>query len=379
MTSRGPLPRPRVPLARRVLFADRRRGALTVAGVAAALLLVLVLDAIFAGALRRVTAYVRTSPADVLVSQAGVRTMHMSYSNVPSGTVTRVAAVPGAAWAAPIAFAAGALIGGPEGQQLTYLIGYDPATGRGGPVRITTGHTPGLGETVVDSLAAEQLGLRVGGTAVVAGTRLRIVGLTGGGTSITNTTTFVSLAEFTAMRGPTVSYVLVRAAPEVSADALAQRVAAEVPGVMVQTRAQFVASEARIVTDMSADLIRLMALIGLVIALAVIALGLLTTTLARLREYAVLKALGATTGRLAGIVVGQVGWIVGLALTAATLTALALAAVLPAALPTVQLVVTPGSVVRVGVAALAAGGLAALLPLRRVARVDPATAFREAR
>lgn len=369
----------RVPVARRVLFADLRRGVLTVAGVAAALLLVLVLDAIFAGAVRRVTAYIRTSPADVFVSQAGVRTMHMSSSALPPDIAARAAAVPGVAWAAPISFAAGALLAGPDGQQLTYLIGYDPATGRGGPTRISTGRAPGLGETVVDTLAAKQLGLHVGGTATVAGTRLRIVGLTAGGTSITNTTTYVSRVEFTAMRGPATSYLLLRAAPGVAADTLAQRVGAALPTVTVQTRAQFVASEARIVTDMSADLIRLMALIGLVIALAVIALGLLTTTLARLREYAVLKALGATTLRLTGTVAGQVAWIVGLALAAATAAALTLAAALPAALPTVQLAVTPGSVARVGVAALAAGVVAALLPLHRVARIDPATAFREAR
>jgi len=87
-----------VPVGRRVLFADRRRGALTVAGAAAALLLVLVLDAIFAGALARVTAYIRTSPADVFVSQAGVRTMHMSASALPPGAPARVAEVSGVAW-----------------------------------------------------------------------------------------------------------------------------------------------------------------------------------------------------------------------------------------------------------------------------------------
>ena len=369
----------RVPFARRVLFADRRRGVLTVAGVAAALLLVLTLDAIFAGAVQRVTAYIRTSPADVFISQGGVRTMHMSASAVPADTVTRAAQVPGVAWTAPVAFAAGALVASPEGQQLTYLIGYDSATGRGGPTHLTAGRAPGLGEAVVDTLAADQLGLRLGGTAVVSGTPLRIVGLTRGTTSITNTTVFVSRDEFTALRGPTTSYVLVRAAPGTAPDTLAGRLSAALPGLTVQTRDAVRASEARIVTDMSADLIRLMALVGLLIALAVVALGLLTTTLSRLRESAVLTALGASTGRLAATVAAQVVWTVGLALIGATGAALALTRALPSIAPTVQMAVTPGSVIRVGVAALVAGGLAALLPLRRVATVDPATAFREAR
>ena len=75
--------------------------------------------------------------------------------------------------------------------------------------------------------------------------------------------------------------------------AVTDRIEAEVGGVTAQTREQFADSEARIVTDMSADLLRLMSSIGLVIALAVIALGLMTATLNRLRDFAVLKALGA--------------------------------------------------------------------------------------
>jgi putative ABC transport system permease protein len=371
--------RPAVPLARRLLFADRRRGVLTVAGVAAALLLVLTLDAIFAGAVARVTYYIRTSPADVFVSQSGVRTMHMSSSALPADTVGEAAAVPGAAWSAPVAFISGAVLDTAAGGQLSYLVGYDPTTGRGGPPNLVAGRAPGVGEAVVDRLAADRLGLRLGASATVLGTSLRVVGFSDGATSITNTTVFVSLAQFADLRGPTVSYVLVHAAAGTGSDVLARRLSAALPGLTVQTRAEFADSEARVVTDMSADLIRLMALIGLLIALAVVALGLLTTTLSRLRDYAVLKALGASTPRLARIVAGQAGWIIALALAAASGAALLLAAALPVAAPSVQMTVTAGSVTRLGVAALGAGVVAAMLPLRRLATLDAATAFQETR
>lgn len=367
-----------VPVGRRVLFADRRRGALTVVGVAAALLLVLILDAVFAGAIARVTYYIRTSPADVFVSQAGVRTMHMSASALPAAAVARATQVPGVAWAAPISYNSGA-VGGPLGRQLTYLIGYDPATGRGGPATLAAGRAPRAGEAVIDQLAAGQLGLGIGSTATVLGVPLRVSGLSTGGTSITNTTVFVSLAQFAAIRGPALSYLLVRARPGVGADRLARALSDSLPGATVQTRQQFADSEARVVTDMSADLLRLMSLISLLIAVAVIALGLLTSTLARLRDYAVLKALGASTRRLAGTVGSQVLWIVGLGLATATALAVLLAAVLPALAPTVQMTVTAANVARLGVAALVAGTVAALLPLHRLARVDAATAFQESR
>jgi putative ABC transport system permease protein len=368
----------RVPLGRRVLFADGRRGALTIAGVAAALLLVLVVDAIFAGALARVTFYIRTSPADVFVSQAGVRTMHMSASALPTDTASRAASLPGVAWVSPIGYTPGA-VGGPSGRQLAYVIGYDTGTGRGGPDMLVQGRAPGAGETVIDELAADQLGLAIGNTATVLGVPLRVSGLSSGGTSITNTTVYVSLKQYAAQRGPSTSYLLVGADRTVTPDVLASRLASALPGATAQTREQFTGSESRIVTDMSADLLALMSLIALLIALAVIALGLLTSTLARLHDYAVLKALGASTRRLAGTVASQVLWTVTLALAAATGLALLLATALPTIAPTVQLSVTAGSVARVGVAALIAGMIAAQLPLRRLATVDAATAFQESR
>ncbi len=64
----------------------------------------------------------------------------------------------------------------------------------------------------------------------------------------------------------------------------------------VQTRDQFAHEEATLVRDMSADLMQIMSIIGLLIALAVIALTLFTLTLAKLREHAVVKALGGRTG-----------------------------------------------------------------------------------
>ena len=47
-----------------------------------------------------------------------------------------------------------------------------------------------------------------------------------------------------------------------------------------------------------------------------------------------------------------------------------------AATANLEIVITAGSVARTGIGALVVGAAAALLPLRRVLGVDPATAFR---
>jgi putative ABC transport system permease protein len=376
--ARGVRPTGAVPVGRRFLFADRRRATLTVLGVAASLLLVLVLDGIFAGAVDRVTYYIRTSPADVFVSQAGVRTMHMSASTLPADAPDRVAQVSGVAWAAPIAFVSGS-VAGPRGRQLTYLIGYDTRTGRGGPRALVAGRLPGAGEAILDEQAADRLGIGLGDRFTVMGMPVRAVGFSTGGSSITNTSLFVDLAEFARIHDDRVSYVLAGLDAGADSNTVADRIRAEVAGVTVQNREQFAESEARIVTDMSADLLRLMSTIGLVIALAVIALGLMTATLNRLRDFAVLKALGARTPRLARAVAMQVLLTVVLASAVATTVALGLAWLLPTAAPSVQISIAAAAVAQTTAAALLVGLIAALWPLRRIAALDAATAFRETR
>ena len=367
-----------VPVGRRFLFAERRRAALTVLGVAAALLLVLVLRGIFAGAIDQVTRYIRTSPAEVFISQDGVKTMHMSASALPPDAPAQIRSLAGVAWVSPIGFASGS-VSGPQGRQLSYLIGYDTSTGRGGPTELVTGRAPEAGEAIVDEQAAESLGVGLDDAVTVLGVRLRVVGLSSGGSSITNTTVFVAQPEFAKIRGALPSYLLVGTEATADASTVADRIRQAVPGVTVQTREEFSASEARIVTDMSADLLRLMSTIGMLIALAVIALGLMTATLNRIREYAVLKALGATTSRLAGGVTVQVLWTVALASLLAATLALLLSWTLPLLAPAVTISITRGALTQTTLGALAVGLFAALWPLRRIATLDAATAFRETR
>jgi putative ABC transport system permease protein len=366
----------RVPLARRYVFAERRRAAMATVAIAVAFLLVLILDGIFAGAMSQVTAYIRHSPADVIVSQSGVRTMHMSVSSLPEDVTSRVHSVSGVSAAQPIWFASGA-VGSSSGRELSYVIGYTPGE-LGGPTQLVSGHAPAHGEAVLDTVAAGQLGLHLGDQVRVLGTDFRIVGLSSGGTSIVNTTTFISAADFAAIRGASPSYVLVTAQAEVSPGELRDRIAAAVPGVTVQTRDEFASQEALIVSDMSSDILSIGSTIAFVIALAVIGLTLFTLTLARIRDYGVLKAIGARPRRLAGLVIAQAAWSIGLAVVASVALALVVSAVVVRVAPTLDILVTVSSVARVAVAATAIGIFASLLPLRRVLAVDAASAFRRA-
>ncbi len=363
----------RVPVGRRNLFAERRRALLGVAGVGVALLMVLALDGIFAGAMKRVTAYIDTSPADIIVSQRGVKGMHMTSSSLPLSAVEDIRRMKGVSRADPILFETNSLKS-PKARALSYVIGYVPG-GRGGPVTITKGRPPGPGEIVLDESAASKLGVSIGSDVSTLGRSWKVSGFTGGLTNIVNTTAFVRFDDYAAARGTTgtASYILVGA--ESPAGAVAREIEKET-GLTALPRPEFSREEAKLVRDMSTQIMQIMTIAALLIALAVIGLTLYADTLARLREVGVMKALGTRTRRLALIVLSQAAWMAGAAMALSIVLAFALAAVMSRAASNISIEVTAVSIARVAIGAGVVAAIGAVAPLARVARVDPATVFR---
>ena len=89
-----------------------------------------------------------------------------------------------------------------------------------------------------------------------------------------------------------------------------------------------------------------------------------------------IKAIGAGSGRLAGIVIAQAAWTIVLAVAASVSLALVVGRIVEAVAPTITIAIEPSSVLRVAVGAIAIGAISALAPLRRVVAVDPTSAFR---
>ena len=362
-----------VPLARRQLLARRGRSAAGVVGIAVALLLVLALKAIFAGMEGRLTAFIDGSGADVIVAQEGVTTMHMTQSAIPSATVTAINGVTGVAAADGIVYKSAFVESGPNGKSgIVALVG-------GGPVpHLVIGRPPRPGEVVLDRVLADKLGIRAGKTVGVLGARLRVSGEVEGTAAITGSYAFVLRATLQRLlrASGVVSYALVRARPGTTPAALAASIERFVPGVTATTRTSFAASERRVVGDMSTGIVRGMILVGFVIGVAVAGLVAYSSTLAQLRDYGVLRALGLRARRALALVLAQVGALVATGFLLAFALVELLSAVLPSLSPTLVLTVRVGDVVQ---AALVAGGVAgagALVPVLRVLHVEPASVFR---
>jgi putative ABC transport system permease protein len=302
----------------------------------------------------------------------------MVASWLPDSVTDEVRAVEGVTEAMPILYSTDTIAAGEE-RAVAYVIGLPAGASMGGPRDVVEGSARvGPGEIVVDRGFARKAGVTRGDTVTVLGGEARIVGLSQGTASLVNSVAFVPFDDFRAMRGgaPVVSFVLVRVAPGVSADAVAAGIERQVPGVTAQTASVFSIQERRLVMDMSADVISIMNAIGFVVGLAVVALTVYVATLARRREYGVLKALGARNRVLYRVVLLQAvlsvafGFLVGVAF------AVLLAVVVPRAGVGLELAITASSLAKVGLFAAVIAGIAAVLPIRQVSGVDPAVVFR---
>jgi len=360
------------------LVQNKTRLLISVGGVGLALTLVLFFRAVFDGAEGRLTVYIDRAGADVWVSQEGVRTMHMSESALPTSVVEEVRAVPGVEQAVPILYTEGMIEANGE-DYIVYVFGVPPDAPLGGPSRLIDGASvPGPGETIIDHAIASKADLHVGDEVTVLGRELRIARLTYGTSSLVSSVSFVSMEDFARVRGggDVISFVLVKVKPGETPAAVSSRIAEGVGGVTVQTRGEFASQERQLVGDMSADIITIMNTAGYLTGLAVVALTIYIATVGRRREYGVLKAMGVRNSRLYRIVLFQALLTVGVGLVTGVALTLLLSVVIPRFNELIVLSVSMASLLRVAVISALIAGVAALLPARQLAGLEPVTIIR---
>jgi len=242
--------------------------------------------------------------------------------------------------------------------QSVNLIGYRPG-GLGGPGEPITGRgLAGSGQAVVDA----RMKLGVGQTFEVSGHGFRVVGI---------------VADRTLLGGVPNAYITVADAQDVVfggraliGGVLTKGVPTTVPaGYGVYSNAQI--EQASLVQLSSAvSSINNSKFFMWVIAAIIVAALIYVTALERTRDFAVLKALGSSTGLL---FVGLAAQAVAVALAAAVIAAILCNFMTgifaqPVDIPGSAFIVLP-------VSALVVGLLASLAALRRAASVDPAAAF----
>ncbi len=215
------------------------------------------------------------------------------------------------------------------------------------------------GEAVADTAMGLEVGQRVG----VAGRPLQVVGLAEGISYYFAAPTFVVPIE-------DVQAMSFAGQPFATAVATEGIPRSSPPGLQVMSPSEVEEDLARILAS-STQTIGILNVLLLVMAIGIISSIVYLSALERTRDFAVLKATGASSGALlAGLVVQAVALSTVAAVLAAVLARVVLAPLIPFGVD-----VTVSSFVTLAVLALVVGVLASLAGLRQAVRVDPALAF----
>ena len=281
-----------------------------------------------------------------------------------------VAAIDGVTAASPIStFTTAASIGGtPSDVQVFGFVADAP----GAPSGLSDGRLPSAaGEAAVDGG-----GVAIGDVITLdpAGTELTVVGLLRGAQFNAIPTIYTGLDTYDeafAATNPGLPFVPINAVAFDAADpaAVATAIESDVPGVSAYSRDEAVS----LIPGIESISQSFGILVGLTFVIGIVVIGFffLILTVQKLKPFTLLRAIGTSTGRLAATVAIQITLVVLLAsVIAVALTLLAVQG-LNTGLP---VTIEPGLIIGVVLSVWIFSLLAGLLSIRRIARIDPASA-----
>jgi putative ABC transport system permease protein len=360
------------------LAGERTRFAISVAGVAFSVVLVITLRGLYSGVIDEATAYIRSTGADLWVAQAGTPGDFLqSRSILPLSDQGRIARVPGVARVSPLlSRPVGLTIGGRDAD--LFLLGIAPGGDVGWPSAVRrTAEPPERGQLIVDRVFAKNFGVNEGDRLPIGPRGLEVAKVVSGGNAFAYQFAWANLADVTEMAGVEdfVSYFLVNADGN-AAPAVAQRIPQDVPGTQVFAGTELADRNADNLREGFLPLLWVLVIVAFVVGTIIIGLIIYTATLEKSREYGVLKAIGFSNRRLYALVFQQAL----LAATAGFLLGCGLGVILgPAIERFVPVFVTSIRWADIVFAAAGAFGMAILasfIPARPVTRLDPAVVFR---
>ncbi|MFQ5871498.1 MAG: ABC transporter permease [Candidatus Geothermarchaeales archaeon] len=364
-----------VSVARKNLFEEKTRFIISVSGLAFAVLLILLITGIMGGVTIAAVAHSERTEADIWVGEKGTTVIGRT-SVVPANLQARIRDVEGVRDVHPIITSMFAVKTGDEEAGII-LVGYDPNSNVGGPWKMAEGTSKLVaGQTIIDRTFASMYGFSVGDSLEILDKEFTVVGL-----SDETNVWWVQYVFFTMEDASDllrleelVSYFLVSVSDTSRTETVAERISNALD-VTAFTKEEVV-SAYRADSEGDMPFIYVMDAIGFIVGTAVIGLTIVTLTFEKTREYAVLRAIGASNRRLYGIVFGQSLIIALFGFVAGILVTGVFAILMESFMPQVMFVLVPESMVPVFLLTLGMSLVASYLPIRRTTRVDPAMAFR---
>ena len=371
-------------VARKNLLTERTRLAISVGGVALSVFLIGILLSLFRGWDEKVGEYVEDVPADLWVASEGATDFIQAASVLPESAGTLLGLLPEVDTVSPLIVRPLELRKAgddPDRTLKVQLVGYDPEIGLGGPLAVIEGKSPpGPGEVVIDKAFSDRFGVDIGDRLVRGADSLTVVGKSSGGDFVFTQVAFTTLdtaTDFLGIEPPgSRTFFLLTLRDPTQKEAFAARVEAAAPGVILFTGEEFAEETRELILGNILPMLIVVLILAFVVGLAIAGLTIYTATVEKSREYGILKAEGFTNRFLYRVVFEQslvtsiLGFILGASAT------VLMAPFAQDLVPQFVVLVRWQDLLGISGATLLMALIAAFIPIRRLAQIDPVTVFK---
>ncbi len=353
-----------VSLARKYLLHDKTSFLLTLTIVSLAMLLTFAMTGLYFGFIRQSELYIDKAGADVWVYSQGSPNFYYTVSFLPSSLRSQIAATPGVQAVSSVLYQGGTMR---HGSRDTFVFYVTEGSG-----------TPSTGQLVIDSFLASKLGVGVGDTVGLNQRNFTVSGIYAGPGGFLAYYVFITLGdakELTSIQDFVNGY-LVKVVNGYSSATVASSLSG-IPGVQAYPTNLWAKVSSDAILANVLPPVEGMLVMGVVVAVLVVGLTNYAVTVNRQREYGILKAVGASNARLYRVVLLQ-----SLAIALASLTtggfmtAVAVELFKDITQSPYLFVYSPYALSYILAISFATGAIGAILPAHRVAKIDPAIAFK---
>lgn len=365
-----------VPVARRNLFAEKARFAISVAGVAFAVMLILIVLALYR-AWSQTGGTFQQLPGQLWVVQQGTTDPFHSSSLVEVAELQQLSGLESVDAVVPVLSRQMNFKAGDSGEEVR-LMALDFPAGLSVPSNVRERFLPDSGTVIIESTLSRKTGLGRGDKAEFGTVSLTVGRVQPRSTEVLSPFAFVNFQDAQKIFGvaEVVNYGMVVVNSDVAVLDVAERIEAENPQLQVFTSEQFAKAIRKEIDESFLPIIAILVGIGFIVGAAVVGLTIYTATIERSREFGVMKAVGGSPRFLYRIVLSQsvvltaAGFLAGFG---AALAASRIASQLVPEFATEFVLRDLGFVLAI---TLAMAMVASIVPVRRINSIDPAAVFK---
>ena len=365
-----------VKLSLRNLVFERVKFIVGIISVGLAIMLVLVLLGVYNGAIKQAKSLPENSGADYWIVQKGTRDMFHTVSILAPDKTSDLQGIDGVESVSPAINAPTSIsLGGKD--TAVGIIAYDPATNLLGPPEITGGQAINSGnQLVVDESLAKQNGLQLGGSVEIFNRQFSIVGFSGGSNAIAFRYVFMSLNDYKQIQSTGESfvnyYLITSDSPIAEMQGEVEKI---LPGSTVRYTAEVADDNLAVINGSILPIIGFLVVIGVAVGIMIVSITVYNTTTERIRDYAILTAIGAHHSWLSKVAVLQAFIISTGGFGIGASGYFILQSLAPEALRSIEFNLSAPWLLAVALLTVLMSIIGALIPISKIKKIDPVEVF----